>query len=971
MRRLALGLLTVALAVAAVPADVAAATVETPGVIGEGDGVRQLIQEFVDTSGGDVTAEQIVTFLNGLDERPSGSSTINYGSEYIFNPGSTFYISAAVLSFDKFVVAYTDSSNSGHGTAVIGDVSNSTITYSSEYVFNPAGTNDISATALSANKFVIAYRDSGNSFYGTSIIGNVSGGNISFGSEYVFNLAFTTYISAAALSDEKFVVMYQDGGNSDYGTAIIGNVSGFTVSYGSEYVFNSAGIWWKSSTAALSPNKFLITYTDIGNSDYGTAIIGDVSGNTINYGSEFVFSSAPTWEPSSAALTSTKFVVVYQDGGNSQYGTAIIGDVIGTNVSFGSAYVFITANTFDISAITLTDINFMVAYRDSAHSWNGTAIIGNVSGTNISHSSEYMFNLAETQYISAVSLSSSRFVVAYSDGGNSWNGTAVIGQFPTLTPSPSPTPTPTPTPTASATATATASATATPTATATATPTATATLLPCGYSNFSSTEGGSVIEPCECSYYQGVCYNGGVIDLLAVAEPGYAFTHWECHFKYTGVPCTNCSIDDSFAADTFMTFQLGCIHEVTACFEPVPTPTPTATATAQVWTAFGRRIGGTLVHFPGVGMTFEAEEGSSFIVLVNISHVHRLKIAQYDITYDPSVVTVDTVSGFPDVRAGKIGGEIFAVDNYAFVPVKTQGRVRVIHNIDGVEGKTGAGYLSRIYFHAVGTPGATSPIEIDMAVLKNNALEPIPHTVTNSSVLIITPTPTPTATATASATATATPSATPTPTATPLPGDANGDGGIDAADITKIERIILEGDEETPGADANGDGDVNAADIGVVEYMILEIWPWNHVHIEAPASLAHCNSFTATVFVTYVEGFGSAGFEVSYNAAVLDLLGVSGGRILEIDPGVSAEMHSVAIDDWGLHGGPGAVRINASVGGGGVDGAGYMAQLQFHVNGSAGQGSAIAFNETQSWLRDSLGDAIDATWADDWFTVAP
>ena len=32
---------------------------------------------------------------------------------------------------------------------------------------------------------------------------------------------------------------------------------------------------------------------------------------------------------------------------------------------------------------------------------------------------------------------------------------------------------------------------------------------------------------------------------------------------------------------------------------------------------------------------------------------------------------------------------------------------------------------------------------------------------------------------------------------------------------------------------------------------------------------------------------------------------------------------------------------------------------------------AIAFNETQSWLRDSLGDAIDATWSGDWFTVAP
>ncbi len=229
---------------------------------------------------------------------------------------------------------------------------------------------------------------------------------------------------------------------------------------------------------------------------------------------------------------------------------------------------------------------------------------------------------------------------------------------------------------------------------------------------------------------------------------------------------------------------------------------------------------------------------------------------------------------------------------------------------------------------------------------------------------IATPTPTPSATPS--------PSATPTPTPAPLPGDANGDGVINAADITKIERIILELDPKTPGADANGDGEVDAADIGVIEYMMLGIWPWNHVHVEAPSSLPYDTHFTATVFITYVEGFGSAGFEVSYDASVLDLQGVTGGTLTQIDPGVSAEFHTIAIDDWGLVGGPGAVRINASIEGNpGPSGAGYLAQLHFHVIGSAGQSSAIAFNETQSWLRDSLGDAIDSTWAGDSVTVAP
>jgi hypothetical protein len=165
------------------------------------------------------------------------------------------------------------------------------------------------------------------------------------------------------------------------------------------------------------------------------------------------------------------------------------------------------------------------------------------------------------------------------------------------------------------------------------------------------------------------------------------------------------------------------------------------------------------------------------------------------------------------------------------------------------------------------------------------------------------PTPTPTATTTA------------TPTATPPPGDVNGNWDIEAGDITALERIILGWDSETPWADANGDGTVNASDIGVVEYMILEIWPWNHVHVEAPNNMPYCTHFTATVFITYVEDFGSASFELTYNSTVLDLEGVTNGSLLEIDAGVSAEFHPVGIDYWGLVGGPGAVRINASVGG--------------------------------------------------------
>jgi hypothetical protein len=55
---------------------------------------------------------------------------------------------------------------------------------------------------------------------------------------------------------------------------------------------------------------------------------------------------------------------------------------------------------------------------------------------------------------------------------------------------------------------------------------------------------------------------------------------------------------------------------------------------------------------------------------------------------------------------------------------------------------------------------------------------------------------------------------------TVTPGDGNGDGTVNALDITKVERVIVALDAETPGADANGDGNVNAMDITKIEMII-------------------------------------------------------------------------------------------------------------------------------------------------------
>ena len=355
----------------------------------------------------------------------------------------TYYGDGSKLSgVESGVVNFVASGTIPNGKTVVvntdGTVSTITQTTSgpsvgSEVVFNTDSVAYTGATFDSnSNKVVIVYYD-GNDNYGKAIVGTVSGTSISFGSEVSFASA-TTYFSAITFdsNSNKVVIAYRDADNNNYGTAIVGTVSGTSISFGSEVVFNTGNI-----TADIpvifdsNSNKVVISYRDNGNGNKGTTIIGTVSGTGISFGSEVVFNNGDTSNISSAYDSANqKVVIAYRDNANSGSGTAIVGTVSGTSISFGSEVVFNSASTSYNSVIyDSTNQKVVIAFSDNGNGGGyGTTIVGTVSGTSISFGSEVVFNSAITNYISAVYNSTdNKVVVAYSDDGNSNYGTAITG----------------------------------------------------------------------------------------------------------------------------------------------------------------------------------------------------------------------------------------------------------------------------------------------------------------------------------------------------------------------------------------------------------------------------------------------------------------------------------------------------------------------------------------------------------------
>ena len=310
----------------------------------------------------------------------SSDNSISFGSPSVWNTDESIYIN---MTFDsnsnKVVVVYRDEGNSSHGTAVVGTVSGTSISFGTPVVFEAAAIDDCDVTFDSSNnKVVIAYRDRANSFYGTAIVGTVSGTTISFGTPVVFNSDSTIYNSITFDSNaNKVVVFYFNLGGATNGTAIVGTVSGTSISFGSATEFESGSIDAVTSAFDNDANKTVVVYRDEGNSNYGTAAVGTVSGTSISFGTPVVFAAS---QVDSTATTfdsnANKINIFYEDAGNLFYGTAIVGTVSGTSISFGTPSVFQTSITGAFAATFDSASNKVIgAYRHDTNSSYGTAVV--------------------------------------------------------------------------------------------------------------------------------------------------------------------------------------------------------------------------------------------------------------------------------------------------------------------------------------------------------------------------------------------------------------------------------------------------------------------------------------------------------------------------------------------------------------------------------------------------------------------
>jgi len=332
---------------------------------------------------------------------------------------------------NKVVICYRDDGNSSYGTAIVGTVSGNSISFGTAVVFESAYSDYFAPVFDSSNgKIVVAYRDLGNSSQGTAIVGTVSGTSISFGSPTLFETGATTYISTAFDSSaNKVVIAYRDGGDN-YGKAIVGTVSGTSISFGSEATFSSATTSHISVAYDVANNKSVIGY---GISGSGSAKVATVSGTSISFGSAAEFEAGQTLQTNAVYDSKNEKVhMFYIDGGDSDFGKASIGTVSGTSISFAGQSTFYNSGQMSwlgasynstVDKITLsfrpsTDVLLVIAVTPSASSYS----FGSPFTIDSTISNGRTPNIHD--------VAAEKTVLAYSDGADSNKGTAAVYTAP-------------------------------------------------------------------------------------------------------------------------------------------------------------------------------------------------------------------------------------------------------------------------------------------------------------------------------------------------------------------------------------------------------------------------------------------------------------------------------------------------------------------------------------------------------------
>lgn len=344
-----------------------------------------------------------------------GAGAPSAGPEYVSDPGPPNHVvnivSAAALDSSKFVFLWQDG-GTGDARAIIGAVSGTAVSFGSANSVEAADAESVSAAALSPTAFLACYTDAANHDLSVAV-GTVSGLDITFGAPH--RLTSTAHdIQCVSLTSTLAVCTFRH--DTDAATVAL-TVSGTDITFSP---LQEPGSGRSLCVAALTSTTFIQIYRAASFGNRGRARVGTVTGGTVTFGSDALFSENDNNHPIGefgfvCALDSTHVVVVYTP--SSGRARAVVGVVAGATVSFGGWVTFGSSTSTKLKCEALDPTHFAVVVLEGSVL---NSRVGRVSGEDIilSPSKKANSGAASGGWLNGQAvarLDAGKFVVVYAD----------------------------------------------------------------------------------------------------------------------------------------------------------------------------------------------------------------------------------------------------------------------------------------------------------------------------------------------------------------------------------------------------------------------------------------------------------------------------------------------------------------------------------------------------------------------------
>ncbi len=327
--------------------------------------------------------------------------------------------------------------------AIVGtiDTTNKTISWGTRFQVETDLNVYPFVVAISSTQAVIGYEHNNGSGLnqGSAKVVNISGNSISSsGSRATFSLDDIYFPRGVHLGGGKVVFSYEHQDGTNTGDAVVGQVTGSSISFGSVSTFANTDIQWHD-IEAVSTSQVLISYENTTGFDQGEIIVGSISGNSISFGTSVVFRALPSVNAVSynsvAMLDAPYFVVAWTDDSQNDNGYARVGQLSGSTISFpGSIVGFETSSDADYVSVTQTNSDdFIISYAGPS-AQPSYVVTGTRNGTGLLFGTRSQYHSGQANRNKILAPNENSFVVVFRDANGATGvddqGKYVVGTMP-------------------------------------------------------------------------------------------------------------------------------------------------------------------------------------------------------------------------------------------------------------------------------------------------------------------------------------------------------------------------------------------------------------------------------------------------------------------------------------------------------------------------------------------------------------